>query len=223
MKTLELKTEKREIKGKKVAALRSEGMIPAVVYGKGVEPISLTINLRDFTKLYKQAGESSLVDLVMEDKTLKVLISDVQLNPITDEPLHVDFHKVNLTEEITANVPLRFENEEIAPAVKELGGVLVKEKDEIEVECLPTNIPHEIIVDVTSLTTFDDIIHVSDLPIPENVKIVNEGEEVIALVKPPRSEEELESLNQEVVEDVEKVESVDEGLKDAEGETSEKE
>jgi large subunit ribosomal protein L25 len=223
MKTLELKTEKREIKGKKVSTLRSNGFIPAVVYGKGVEPISLTISLRDFSKLYKEAGESSLVDLLIEDKTLKVLVSDVQLDPLTDQPVHVDFHKVNLTEEITANVPLRFENEEIAPAIKELGGVLVKEKDEIEVECLPTNIPHEIVVDVTSLATFDDIIHVSDLPIPSNVKLLTDGEEVVSLVKPPRSEEELESLNQEVVEDVEKVESVDEGSEAAEGEAAEKE
>lgn len=223
MKTLELKTEKREIKGKKVSALRAEGFIPSVVYGKDVEPVSLTINLRDFSKLYKEAGESSLIDLLIEDKTLRVLISDVQLDPLTDVPVHVDFHKVNLTEEITANVPLKFENEEVAPAVKELGGVLVKEKDEIEVECLPTNIPHEIVVDVTGLATFDDIIHVSDLPVPADVKVINEGEEVVALVKPPRSEEELESLNQEVVEDVEKVESVDEDLEATEGEAVEKE
>ncbi|NTU69713.1 50S ribosomal protein L25 [bacterium] len=221
MKTLQLKTEKREIIGKKVSNLRSEGFIPAIVYGKGVEPISLTINLRDFIKLYREAGESSLVDLMIEDKALKVLVSDVQLNPLTDEPIHVDFHKVNLTEEISADVPLKFENEEIAPAIKELGGVLVKEKDEIEVECLPTDIPHEIVVDVTSLATFDDIIHVSDLPIPANVKVLNELDEVVALVKPPRSEEEMEALNQEVVEDVEKVEKVEEVTEEAEGETKE--
>lgn len=201
--------------GKKVKNLRKEGFLPAVLYGKDISAESIAIPKREFQKVYRSVGENTLINLVIEgDKpsspeTRKVLISDPQIDPVTDEPIHVDFHQVKLTEKVQADVPLEFVNEEEAPAIRELEGTLVKEKDTIEVECLPSDIPRAIEVDISSLKTFDDIIHISDLKVPYNVKVLNDPEEVVTLVMPPRSEEELKELEEEVVEDVEKVEEVE--------------
>lgn len=210
MNTLTLKAKKREILGKKVKQLRKEELLPAVLYGKDIKPQTVAIDKKEFNKIFKTVGENTLIDLTIDEKeTKKVLIADPQIDPVTDEIIHTDFHQVKLTEKINAEVPLEFINEEEAPAIKELEGTLVKEKDEIEVECLPRDIPHSIEVDVISLKTFDDMIHISDLKIPENVKVLDEPDEVVALVMPPRSEEELKELEEEVVEDIEKVEEVE--------------
>jgi len=221
METLNLKAKKREILGKKVNSLRRNGLIPAVVYGKEASSESLAVDRKEFQKIFKQVGENTLIDLSIDDnETKKVLISDPQVDPVTDEFIHVDFHQVKLTEKVQSEVPLEFINEEEAQAIKELEGTLVKDKDEIEVECLPTDIPHSIEVDVSLFKTFDDIIHVSDLKVPSNVKILDDPEEVVATVMPPRSEEELKELEEEVVEDVGKVEEVEkeEGEEVSEGE-----
>ena len=222
METLILKAKKREASGKKVNSLRKEGFIPAVIYGKEAKSASLIVGKKDFQKVFKQVGENTLIDLDIDGgETRKVLISDPQIDPVTDEPIHVDFHQVKLTEKVQAEVPLEFVKEEEALAIKELEGTLIKEKDEIEVECLPIDIPHSIEVDVSFLKTFDDIIHISDLNIPSNVKVLDDPEEVVATVMPPRSEEELKELEEEVVEDVEKVEGVEEAEKEEGEETPE--
>lgn len=220
METLNLKAKTREILGKKVKNLRKEGLLPAVLYGKETKPLSVAVEKKEFQKVFKSAGENALVDLIIEGKsakggpasggeTKKVLISDPQLDPITLEPIHADFHQVKLTEKVNAEVPLDFIKEEESPAIRELEGTLVKEKDSIEVESLPQDIPHSIEVDTSQLKTFDDIIHVSDLKIPANVEVLDNPDEVIALIMPPRSEEELKELEEEVVEDVLKVEEIE--------------
>ncbi len=206
METINLKANNREITGKKVKGLRRTDFVPAIVYGKKVKPQTLMVDKKEFDKVYKEAGENALVELETESGKEKVLIVDIQRDPVTYDYLHVDFHKVKLDEKVKTEVPLEFVNEEIAPAVKELEGILVKEKTEIEVECLPTDIPHDIKVDVIVLKTFEDRILVSNLKVPANVEILNEADEIVVLAKPPRSEEELEALDQEVVEDVAKVE-----------------
>lgn len=226
MEALVLKAKKREVSGKKVKSLRREGFIPGVLYGKEAKNESLAVERKEFQKVFKQVGENTLIDLNIDDnETRKVLISDPQIDPVTDEPIHVDFHQVKLTEKVQAEVPLEFVKEEESLAIKELEGTLIKEKDEIEVECLPTDIPHSITVDVSFLKTFDDKIHISSLNIPPNVKVLDEPEEVVATVMPPRSEEELKELEEEVIEDVEKVEGVEEeeGEEKEEGEEGEKE
>jgi len=206
METLNLKANNREITGKKVKGLRRTGFVPAIIYGKKVKSQTLMVDKKEFDKVYKEAGENALVELETESGKEKVLIVDIQRDPVTYEYLHVDFHKVKLDEKVKTEVPLEFENEEITPVVKELEGILVKEKTEIEVECLPTDIPHNIKVDVMVLKTFEDRVLVSDLKVPANVEILNEADEIVVLAKPPRSEEELEALDQEIVEDVAKVE-----------------
>ncbi|MCD6528645.1 50S ribosomal protein L25 [bacterium] len=203
---LSLSAKIRNIFGKKTRVLREKGILPGIVYGPNLKNIPLELDLKEFEKVYKEAGESSLISLEVEGKKEKnlVLIREVKLDPLTDKPIHVDFYQPNLEEKIEVTVPLVFKGE--APAVKELGGTLVKNISEIEVKVLPQNIPHEIEVNVEKLKTFDDAILVRDLRLPEGVEILRESQDTIAFVaEPEKVEEELEKPIEEKVEEVEKV------------------
>lgn len=185
--------------------LRQNGILPGVLYGPEVKNLSLEMDLKEFEKVYKEAGESSLVSLEVGKDKFLVLIHDIKKDPLTGKAIHVDFYQPILTEEVEAAVPIVFEGE--APAVKELGGTLVKEIQELEVKALPQNLPHELKVNVESLKTFEDEILVKDLKVAEGVKIQREPDEIIAVVTPPEKvEEELEKPIEEKVEEVEKVE-----------------
>lgn len=217
MSELVLQAQNRKVLGKKVHTLRKEGKIPAILYGSKIKTQPLQVDYAMFETVYRQAGESSLVDLVTEDgKPVKVLIHAVQRNPLTERFEHVDLYQVDLKKKITAEIELRFENE--SPAVKELGGVLVKSLDRVKVECLPEDLVHEIKVDLSPLKTFDDIIYVKDIVIPSGITFVEKVDETVALVKPPRSEDELKELDQEIEEKVEDVEKVEKKEKEAETE-----
>ena len=186
---------------------RQSGNIPGVLYGHGMDPITVEVIAKDFDRVYRETGMTSLVTLsVKEGKDHPVIIREIQQHPIKGHVVHADFYQVRMDEEITANVPLTFEG--IAPAVKDLGGVLVRSMDEIEIEALPQDLPHDIVVDISSLDTFDKVIRIEDLKLPEGVKPLQEPEEVVALVQAPRTEQELEALTEEVKEDVESVEGV---------------
>lgn len=221
MEKIILKAQKRNIVGKKVKKLRDIGQIPAVLYGQGKNAINLSIDLNSFIKTYKKSGGSTLVDLMIEEeKPIKILIHEPQKNPLTDKPIHVDFYKIKMDEEITTEIPLEFIG--ISPAVKELEGNLVKNKDSVEVKCLPANLISNIEVDISKLKTFDDIILVKDLPIPDTIKIQDDQEETIAVVNPPRSEEELEELEQESAKDEEQA-GIEKMESEAEAEKAKKE
>jgi len=217
----------RKTFGKKSKTLRKKGVLPAVLYGSKIHPVkprgagisplaklsnrvknlNLEVDAKEFEKIYKEAGESSLISLNIEGEKQKflVLIHDIQLNPLTSKPIHVDFYQPRLEEEVKITVPIIFEG--VSPAVKELGGTLVKDISEIEVRAKPQNLPHEIKVDIGSLKTFEDNIKISDLKIPAGVKILKEPEEIIASVSPPEKiEEELVKPIEEKVEEVEKIE-----------------
>lgn len=176
------------------------------MYGHNVENQTIEINERDFAKAFKTAGESTIVNLVVDGKTQPVLIQEVQNHYLNGQPIHVDFYAVNMSEKLKVKVPLHFTGE--SAAVKTMGGTLVKNLTEVEVECLPTDLPHEIDVDITPLNTFDDAIRVSDLKVSGKVALLVKPEEVVVLVAPPRTEEEMASLNAEVKEDVTAVEGV---------------
>jgi large subunit ribosomal protein L25 len=192
-KIYSLKAEKREITGKKVKSLRNDGFIPAVIYGHGTKPQSLSIRANEFKKIFSEAGTSSLVDLkIGESGAVKVLTHEPQYNPVTEAPMHIDFYKVRMDEKIKTEIPLEFVGE--SEAVEQLDGSLVTNRDNVEVECLPSDLISEIVVDLSVLKTFEDVINVSDLKIPSGIEIMTEKEEVIALVEPPRSEEELAEL-----------------------------
>ena len=203
---LTLPAKIRKTLGKKVKALRERGVLPGVLYGPRIkETLPLEINFKEFEKVYKEAGESTLVSLEIEGKKTPVLIHEVKLDPLTGKPIHIDFYQPRLEEEVEVTIPIIFEGE--APAVKDLGGTLVKNIHEVEVRALPQNLPHEIKVNMEKLKTFEDDILVKDLPTPKGVKILKELEEVVATVAPPEKvEEELVKPIGEKVEEVEKVE-----------------
>lgn len=202
MDKLELKAKDREIKINP-NKLRKQGSLPAVLYGNKIKNHSLTVDAREFDKTLRKAGESTIINLTTEDgKTHPVLIHEVQYHYLTSVPIHVDFYEVSMSEKLKAKVVLEFIGE--ASAVKTLGGVLVKVLNEVEVECLPTDLPHNISVSLESLKTLQDSIHVKNIIAPAKVKILTPAEELVIKVQPPRDVE--AELATPVVEDVSKVE-----------------
>lgn len=221
MEKITLAAQPRTQLGKLAKQLRASGLIPAVLYGKNTKPVNIQVILKKFENVYDQAGSSSLVDLAIgNEKPIKVLIQDLQTNPVTDLPIHIDFYAIKMDEKITTEIPLTFINE--APAVKELEGNLIRNYDEIEVECLPADLVSEIEVDISPLKTFEDQIKIKDLRVSEKIKVLEDPEEVVALVNPPRSEEELEAMEEKGAAETEK-EAVDEMEKKAEEEKANKE
>lgn len=176
-------------------AVRAEGKIPAVLYGPGIEPVSVVVNSTEFEKLYSEAGESTLVDFSVESgKAVKVLIQDVQYNPLTRRVSHVDFRQIRMDKEIEAAIELVFVG--VAPAVKELGGTLMTPASEINIKCLPANLMSTFEVDLSLLKTFDDAIHVSDLKLPEGVICTDNPDTVIATVNPSLTEDQIKAMEE---------------------------
>lgn len=174
-------------------AVRRVGYVPAVVYGHGVDNLSLAVEQRALQKLLPSVSPSTLLTLTIQGaEPRRVLIQDVQRDPLTGDPTHVDFHQVRLTEKIRARVPLRATG--ISAAVKDLGGVFVQSLDEIEVEALPQDLPSEIAFDLGKLRTFEDRVTVADLPAVQGVAFHVKPDEIVAVVQPPRTEEELKEL-----------------------------
>jgi large subunit ribosomal protein L25 len=199
-----LKAKIRKEIGKKVQGLREKGLIPAVLYGPKLENLSLEVQDKEFEEVFKQAGESSLINLEAEGKKFLVLIHALELDALSQKPIHIDFYQPDLSKEITAEISLVFEGD--PPAVKELSGVLVKNIQQIMVKALPQHLPHEIKVSLEGLKTFEDNILVKDLAIPEGVKAVRDESDIVARVVPlQKVEEELEKPMEEKVEEVEKV------------------
>lgn len=201
--------------GKRARDEREARRVPAVMYGHGIASQALSVPQSEFIKVYRAAGFSSLIDLAIDAQApVKVLIKDVQLHPLSTEPIHVDFYQVRMDEEITAEVPLKFIGE--SDAVKTGGGTLVKSMDHIEVTCLPGNLPHEIEVDLSALKTFDDAISIADLKLSENVHVKDEKTLTIATVARPLTEEELKKLEETAVGDIAAVKTEGEEKKAAE-------
>ncbi|OGF40958.1 hypothetical protein A2477_02520, partial [Candidatus Falkowbacteria bacterium RIFOXYC2_FULL_47_12] len=162
---------------------------PAIVYSKGEKGINLSVPALAFEKVFAAAGESSLVDLVFDDGTTKkVLIHEMQNDPLKNKVTHVDFYEVDLTKKVTTNVELEFVGE--APVVKNSGGIVIKHLDEIEIECLPGDLIKEFKIDISGLTDFSSVIHVKDLKISEKITILNEPDDVVVNVSEPRAVEE---------------------------------
>jgi large subunit ribosomal protein L25 len=205
---LSLTAKIRKETGKKVKKLRYRDLIPAVLYGPKIKKaLSLELNYGSFEKIYKDAGESSLISLEIEgeDKKNLVLIHEIQRDPLTSKFSHVDFYQAPLEEKIVVKIPIVLEG--ISPAVKDLGGTLVKHISETEVKAFPQNLPKELKVKVEVLKTFEDNIKISDLPLSKDVEILRDANEIVASVlRPERVEEELEKPIEEKVEEVEKVE-----------------
>jgi len=187
-------TSRKEL-GKKSCRVRAAGFVPAVLYGYGTKPQPLSVESHVFEKTWRREGESSVITLVIEgDKSYNVLIQDVALHPIHDNPIHIDFYAVQMNKPIDAMVALSFTGE--SDALKTLGGVLVRVIQEVEVRALPKDLPHEIEIPLKSLRTFEDQILIKDIPMPSGVEILTDGEQVVALVEAPRSDEDLAALDE---------------------------
>ncbi len=198
-------TERVATGGNAAHASRKAGKIPAVMYGHGIESVSVEFDTVPFEKLYAATGDSTLVDLIINDtQPVKVVVQHVQRHPVSDAISHVDLYQVNMKEKMHVEVVLSFIGE--ADAEKTLGGILIKNRNHIEIKCLPADLPHDISVDISVLATFEDVIRLKDISAPEGVEIIGDPNLSIATVEAPRTEEELAALNEEVVEDVEGVE-----------------
>jgi len=187
METIKLEVQTREVDGK-ANQLRKTKYVPGVYYGKGEKSIPVKIEYQAMRKAYIEAGYSSLIDLNMDGKTKKVLIHDIQIHPLKGTIQHVDFLHVNLKQEITTEVPVEIEG--VSPAVKDHGGVLNTVKHELEVKCLPTDIPHAITVNISGLLELSSAIYIKDIVLPKGVAILDDPDDVVVVVNAPRVEEE---------------------------------
>lgn len=183
-----LDAQVRTLFGKGVRTLRKRGILPAVVYGAHKKNVALNVEERALEKMRKLAGESSLIELRVEGEGVEkenVLIHDVDYDPVTHRPRHVDFLRVRMDEVLRVAAPFRFEGE--SPAVKE-GSVLVKVMHEAEVEALPANLPHDIMVDISRLVSIGDRLTLADVLLPAGVVFVGDPESVVVLVEKQRAE-----------------------------------
>lgn len=213
-----LSANKREKRGERV---RTNSVLPAVVYGAGKDNISLVLDYNGFVKLHETAGVSSLIDLSIDDKDdSKVLIHNLQYDPVTDRVNHVDLRRIEMGKEMTATIVLNFIGE--APAVKEAGGTLVKNTESLEVKCLPKDLVSEIEVDLSSLKTFDDVLRVKNLSIPSGIEVTSPTpEDVVAKAVPALTEEQLKAM-EEASTDVAGVEVSGEKAEEGEADGEEK-
>lgn len=187
---MELTAQKREKFGTKAAGtLRTQGFIPAELYGHGVTNLHLTVTLKDFLRVFKEAGESTLLTLIINGEKRPVLISDVKTDPIKDTVIHTDFYQVRLDEKLKAHVPIILQG--VSAGVKEKGGILTQAMREIEVEALPSDLPHDIKLDVTRLDDIGKNLYVKDLPELKGVHYMALPETVIASIS-EKVEEEIE-------------------------------
>ena len=210
---LVIKAKKRN-EGVNLNTLRKTGEIPAVFYGAGKTSTSISLSIIEFKKIWREAGESSTVKISLDDNNIDVLIHEVQVHPVTEEPIHVDFLVIDMDKKIRVNVPLEFIG--ISNAVKNGLGNLVKVLYEIEVEALPKDLPHNLEIDIAKLETVEDQIFVSDIKLPTGVAIIANEHEVVAsiVLQVEEKEEVAPSIDLSAIE-VEK-----KGKKEEEGEVA---
>ncbi len=208
---MELAVEKRDTT-KKPRSLRAKGILPAVVYGRSEESTPIAVNTKEFEKVFHKAGESTVITLKGLGVDKDALIHEVTTHAVSGAILHADFYAIQKGQTVTVSVPFEFEGE--SPAVKELGGILVKVMHEIEIECEPKDLPHSLKVDISKLVTLEDQVKVKDLAIPPSAKISVDLDEVVAMIDVAK-EEPVE----EVAADLSAIEiSEDRGKKEEDGE-----
>jgi large subunit ribosomal protein L25 len=215
-----LKASRRSVLGKQVKAIRREGKLPAVIYGHYIDPISIVMDLRDTSRSLMGLAPSALVTVDVEGTPHKALVKEKQRNKITGTLLHVDFLAVSMTEKLRSQVYMEIVG--LAPAIKDFDGVLVTGSDEVEVECLPQDLPERIVVDVSGLLKIGDGVYVRDLTVPEGVKILEDPDTMVALITAQAAiEEEVAPVVEEVT--TEEPEVIEHGKKEEEEEEEEKE
>ena len=208
---LNLTIEKRE---GALHAVRAAGKLAAVFYGPKAPTTPISINEADFIRVFKQAGESSIVTLTGLGEDHDALIHDIDRDPVSGKIRHADFYVIEKGKKVTVNVPLEFTG--VSAAVKDLGGNLIKVLHELEIEAMPKDLPHSLEVDISPLATFDDQIHARDIKLPAGVSLITDADEVIVLAAAAKEEvEEVVAVN---VADIELSEK--KGKKEEEGDAA---
>ncbi len=185
---MELKVQEREILGKKVKTLRSGGFIPAELYGRGLKNQHLAVPQKDFLKIFREAGENTVITLVIGGKEkLPVLVSDVSFDSLREKITSVDFHQIRMDEKIEAEIPVELVGD--APATKK-GLIVVKVMNEIKVSATPATLPHKFEINVTNLTDEGNAVHVKDLEVGKDVRILTPEDSVIVIVNKMKEEKE---------------------------------
>jgi large subunit ribosomal protein L25 len=213
----ELKVTPREVLGKKVRALRREGLTPANIYGPKIESTAVQVLTEELRQVLKTAGRNDIVYLRLDgDEPRPTFVRDIQQNPVTDAILHVDFFQISLRDKVRADVPIHLVG--LSPAVDTFGGILMHGLDHVTVEALPTEVPSFLELDVSSLIEINQALHVADLELPEEVTLLTDAEQVVAKVAPPAVEPEPEVEEEE--EAVEGEAAEEEGLVEDAGEAA---
>lgn len=182
---MELAVQKRDEK-KSPNTLRREGVLPAVVYGRKEASTPIAVDRKAFEKLFKTAGESTVITLTGLEGQKQALIQDVDFHPVSGQALHADFYAIEKGQTVTVSVPLEFDG--VSPAVKDLGGILTKVMHELEIEVEATELPHAIHVDISALKTLDDQIKIKDLKLPASTKLSVDADEVVAMISVAKEE-----------------------------------
>lgn len=190
---MELIVQKREGK-EKAAVLRKKSFVPIELYGKGIENLHLAASTKEFKKVFKQAGENTIVSAVLDSKKYPVIIHEVAYDGVSGDILNVDLQQIRMDEKIKLMVPLEFIG--VSPAVKEKNGLLIKSMQEIEVEALPTDIPHILQVDISKIMEVGQSLYVKDLALPKTAKVLLAPETVVATVTAKLTEEEELAMQQ---------------------------
>ncbi len=187
MTKITLTSQKRDLFGRKVKRLRKQGLVPANIFGSKVKSHSVSVDAKEFDVVFKKAGETQIIEL--DGKS--VLVSNLQLDPISNEVIHIDFRQVDLKEKIEAKVPVEVVGE--SPAEKQNLGTVVQQIHEVEVEALPADLPEKVVVDASLLLEVDQAVYVKDLKVSKDVEIKTDPELIVVKVEPPTKEEVVEA------------------------------
>ncbi|MEI7480065.1 MAG: 50S ribosomal protein L25 [bacterium] len=183
---IKIAVEKRDL-NTSPDCLRSSGKVPAVFYGQKESSTPIAVSLSEFKKVWRAAGETSVINLSGDGIDLESLIYEVKCDPVTDIPTHVDFYVIEKGKKLEINIPLEFVG--IAPAVRDLGGVLIKVLHEMKIEALPKDLPHKLEVDISTLATLDSVVTAKEVKLPEGVTLIVNPDAVVASIAEIKEEE----------------------------------
>lgn len=192
-KKISLKATNREVTGKQVSQLRNDGLLPVVLFGKGLESRNLQVQLSEFQTVFQEAGYSNFVDLMIGDEKVVIIIKNVDIHPISQLPLHAELYQIDMKSEITAEVPLVFTGTPLA--VKNNIGLLITPVEEISLRCLPNALPSEITIDISNLNEVGDSVLIQDIKLPDGVEIepgIDIHQSIVTIVPPQMDESVLE-------------------------------
>ena len=184
-----LSATRRTLKGKQVSQLRRAGQLPGVIYGPGREPQAVQLNTREASKVLSKVHGAELVDFEFEGQTSKVLVHDLQRHSMRGDFVHVDFYVVDMNREIRVHIPIRLTG--ASPAVANESAVLVRGVNGVDVECLPANLVTFIEADLSALVTIGNAVHVKDLVLPPNIKVLTDGDDLVVRATYQAKEEDL--------------------------------